>query len=811
MSTWHRAHPSPSPSSSSISSGIREIPPLNALLSPEHRAELAISVASLCDRMRTNLCSTFDDETSLPTPSRSNPVVNHYHSSGARPDAHASPRSTQPSPLAEGKADDIGPGKLKRTESTWFEEDEGAKEAAADSEAKRRELELRRRQARDRIRAACLESFDAWKDKLLARVFEVVNSREVQNNASTPLPSGNLIDLGEDAPKEVELETLTPSEIEDLAVLQSLYPPILPPSTLLNLPLSTRRKILHSLLLVLISLENYDARSRVLLHFISSSLSLPPSTLITQESQTAQTLIRAVSGDAHLTADTESQKRIEQNKIAKRWKVGLASVAGAAVIGLTGGLAAPLVAAGIGGLLSGIGLGVTAGYLGAVAGSGAIVGALFGAYGGKMTGEMVERYAVEVEDFAFIPLQQHKEGEAGSRRPPAKTFDEIAVVGPPPPDKKLMVTIGISGWLARSEDIVRPWRCLSPKPSSIYALRWDPSALLDLGTSLDTLLESYTWKYVQYEIIKRTVLATLYMALWPLVLVKAARVIDNPYSVARHRAEKAGRVLADALINRVQGLRPVNLLGFGLGARVLYYCMLEMARRGTVAYGVVQDVYFFGAPVPSGAKRQWTAIRAVAAGRVVVGYSGSDWVLGFLERGSSLGVGIAGLQGVEGGVKGIENVDLGKGKEGEKIVEGHTKYTEVMGVVLKECGVGALGELVWGEVESEGAKLRKVREKERLEREEVEREEREKEQQKQKEKEGKVPWEEGRSLNVGEAQSRGELEENVTTKVPAPGVSSENRKIGDWEEQTDRIDEVVDRIEKDLAERRRRRAAAPWR
>ncbi len=43
--------------------------------------------------------------------------------------------------------------------------------------------------------------------------------------------------------------------------------------------------------------------------------------------------------------------------MARKWKIGAAGVAGAALIGITGGLAAPLLAAGIGTVLGGIGLG----------------------------------------------------------------------------------------------------------------------------------------------------------------------------------------------------------------------------------------------------------------------------------------------------------------------------------------------------------------------------------------------------------------------------------------------------------------------
>lgn len=56
---------------------------------------------------------------------------------------------------------------------------------------------------------------------------------------------------------------------------------------------------------------------------------------------------------------------------ARWWKVGLASVASATVIGVTGGLAA-----GVGSAMGGLGLGATAaaGHLGALVGSTVLVG-----------------------------------------------------------------------------------------------------------------------------------------------------------------------------------------------------------------------------------------------------------------------------------------------------------------------------------------------------------------------------------------------------------------------------------------------------
>jgi hypothetical protein len=108
-----------------------------------------------------------------------------------------------------------------------------------------------------------------------------------------------------------------------------------------------------------------------------------------------------------MDADESTKKKAADNSAARKWKVGLATVGGAVLIGVTGGLAAPLLAAGVGTVMGGLGLGATviSGYLGALAGSGVLVGTLFGAYGGKMTGRMMDQYAKEVEDFRFIPIR----------------------------------------------------------------------------------------------------------------------------------------------------------------------------------------------------------------------------------------------------------------------------------------------------------------------------------------------------------------------------------------------------------------------
>ena len=81
----------------------------------------------------------------------------------------------------------------------------------------------------------------------------------------------------------------------------------------------------------------------------------------------------------------------------------------------------------------------------------------------------------------------------------------------------------------------------------------------------------------------------------PMVLTKLAYLLDNPWSVSLDRAAAAGLILADTLVHRNLGVRPVTLVGYSLGARVIYFCLRELARVG--ATGLVQNAYMFGSPV----------------------------------------------------------------------------------------------------------------------------------------------------------------------------------------------------------------------
>lgn len=192
---------------------------------------------------------------------------------------------------------------------------------------------------------------------------------------------------------------------------------------------------------------------------------------------------------------------------------------------------------------------------------------------------------------------------------------------------------------------------------------------------METVVKTAAWSTAKKQIIARTIFASLMEALWPLAILKVSKIVDNPFSVGMSRADKAGLVLADALINKAQGERPVTLIGYSLGARLIYSCLMSLAERR--AFGLVESVVLIGAPAPSDESR-WQVLRSVVSGRLVNVYSENDYILAFLYRTSAIQLGVAGLQKAQ--VKGVQNVDV------SSIVSGHLRYQYLVGSILEQIG-----------------------------------------------------------------------------------------------------------------------------
>ncbi|KAJ5129432.1 uncharacterized protein N7515_005471 [Penicillium bovifimosum] len=592
---------------------------LSSILDRSQRADLTVLVSQIAESMRGKIVELFEDtvvkeESSRPTP---------HTSSKADRDEDTPPLPPRPQGNATADKSDSprqgSPSKLLSPQS----------------------------------KVTTLNSFDDWRDSVLLRVGAVVNKEEEDQHKKQHQEVSQDAAQSEDLPLDEDKDRL--------AKLQEIYHPVETP--LAELPKAKRLLILHSLLLLMLSLEHYNAYSRVLMLNVASSLNIDIEILNQDEIKVARGLLQTALA---LSADQDNKEKPKKKDDMRKWKVGIASVAGAALIGITGGLAAPLVAAGLGTVMGGLGLGATAaaGLLGTLAGSSVVVGGLFGAYGGRMTGRMMDKYAREVDDFAFIPIR-------GERRRNEKETDSAEE------DHRLRVTIGVTGWVKEESNFVVPWRVVGAD-SEVFALRWEMEPLMKLGNAISALVTSAAWSVAGREVLARTVFHSLMSAVMlPLGLMNVAGVVDNPFSVAKARADKAGEVLADALINKAQGERAVTLIGYSLGSRLIFSCLQSLERRN--AYGLVESVVLMGSPTPSNTEH-WQKIRSVVSGRVVNAYSENDSVLAFLYRTSSLQLGVAGLQPVEG-VPGVENLNV------SELISGHLRYQYLLGRILTLVGL----------------------------------------------------------------------------------------------------------------------------
>lgn len=163
----------------------------------------------------------------------------------------------------------------------------------------------------------------------------------------------------------------------------------------------------------------------------------------------------------------------------------------------------------------------------------------------------------------------------------------------------------------------------------------------------------------------------------PIVLTKLSYLIDNPWAVSLDRAVSAGKILADSIIERNLGTRPITLVGYSLGARVIFSCLQELSKRG--GYGLVQNVYMFGSPIVV-KKEEYLRARTVVSGRFVNGYNKTDWILGYLFRLTNGGIRrVAGLAPIDD-LPWLENFDA------TEYVVGHMEYRTAMPTLLMNCG-----------------------------------------------------------------------------------------------------------------------------
>jgi len=156
-------------------------------------------------------------------------------------------------------------------------------------------------------------------------------------------------------------------------------------------------------------------------------------------------------------------------------------------------------------------------------------------------------------------------------------------------------------------------------------------------------------KKLKGEIIKRTVLSAYFAAVsLPMYVMNtyqpqqyadsrtayslASMGLDNTWMQAQDRAKKAGRLLGEVLEKKVQGERPVILIGTSLGALTILTALQYLAALpGGDVPDHVESVYLISLPAAP-TPEEWANVRKVVARRVVNAYSESDWVLAGVVR-----------------------------------------------------------------------------------------------------------------------------------------------------------------------------------
>ncbi|KAK5655016.1 hypothetical protein OQA88_6775 [Cercophora sp. LCS_1] len=418
-----------------------------------------------------------------------------------------------------------------------------------------------------------------------------------------------------------------------------------------KIDIDLRWTVLCDLFLVLIADSVYDSRSRVLLEKVGKDLEIPWIDICRFEKKVTDALEMQQQAEKENWNEDEHMEIRRKRALKRRYvMMGLATVGGGLVIGLSAGLLAPVIGAGLAAGFTTIGVSGTGTFL-AGAGGAAIITSTAATSGSIIGGRAANRRTGAVKTFEYRPLHNNK---------------------------RVNLIVTVSGWMTGKVDDVRlPFSTVDPVMGDLYSILWEPEMLRTMGDTINILATEALTQGLQ-QVLGSTVLVALMSALQlPVVLTKLSYLIDNPWAVSLDRATAAGLILADSLIDRNLGTRPVTLVGYSIGSRVIFSCLQELCRKG--AYGLVQNVFLFGSPVVV-KQEEYLRARAVVSGRFVNGYNRNDWILGYLFRLTNGGIRrVAGLAAVEG-VPDLDNMDV------SELVAGHMDYRRAMPRLLRECG-----------------------------------------------------------------------------------------------------------------------------
>lgn len=242
--------------------------------------------------------------------------------------------------------------------------------------------------------------------------------------------------------------------------------------TTASLDIDLRWTVLCDLFLTLIADSVYDARSRVLLEKVGDNMDVSWLEICRFEKRVTDALEMQQAAEKENWNEDEHKETRRKLALNKRYlMMGLATVGGGLVIGLSAGLLAPVIGAGLAAGFTTIGVAGTSGFL-AGAGGAAIITSSAVASGGIVAVRAANRRTGAVKTFEYRPLHNNK---------------------------RVNLIVTVSGWMTGKVDDVRlPYSTVDPIMGDIYSVLWEPEMLQSMGDTINILATEVSPSFLAY-------------------------------------------------------------------------------------------------------------------------------------------------------------------------------------------------------------------------------------------------------------------------------------------------------------------------
>ncbi len=246
---------------------------------------------------------------------------------------------------------------------------------------------------------------------------------------------------------------------QDFEYPEAKTPSQLPESK--NLDIDLRWTVLCDLFLLLVADSNYDSRSRELFQVVGKYLSVDWLEICRFEKRVTDALEMQEEANKENWNEDEHMESRRKKALRKRLAfMGLATVGGGLVIGLSAGLLAPVIGAGLAAGFTTIGVAGTSSFL-AGAGGTAVITSMAVTTGGTIGVRAMNRRTGAVKTFEYRPLHNNK---------------------------RTNLIITLAGWMSGKADDVRlPYSTVDPTMGDLYSVLWEPDMLRSMGDTINIL------------------------------------------------------------------------------------------------------------------------------------------------------------------------------------------------------------------------------------------------------------------------------------------------------------------------------------